>query len=86
MADLKTKGEEMELRYYVTDEQIQEHQKRNFLEIFEWLESTNEFLFRFQTPEARKNWFKLRRGEFKNCFMKSDLLQKSFFLKPIPTK
>lgn len=60
----KDKNEPLQLLYYVTDEQIREHQKRSVTEIFEWLESTNEFLFRFQTPEARENWFKLRRGEY----------------------
>ena len=60
----KNTEEKTELLYYVTDEQIREHQKRSVREIFEWLETTNEFLFRFQTPEARENWFKLRRGEY----------------------
>lgn len=50
-------------RYFVTDEQIREHQQRSVLEILEWIESTNEFLYRFQTPEARAYWMKIRKGE-----------------------
>lgn len=50
--------------YHVTDEQIKEHQQRTVEEIFEWLESTNEFLAKFQTPEERERMLKIRKGEF----------------------
>lgn len=50
--------------YTVTDEQIREHQKRTPVEILDWIESTNEFLYKHQTPEAREAWMKIRKGEF----------------------
>lgn len=50
--------------YHVTDEQIKEHQQRTVEQIFEWLESTNEFLYKFQTAEERERMHKIRRGEF----------------------
>ncbi len=50
--------------YHVTDEQIKEHQQRTVAQIFEWLESTNEFLYKFQTEEERERMHKIRRGEF----------------------
>ncbi|MEO8148414.1 MAG: hypothetical protein ABI723_12285 [Bacteroidia bacterium] len=50
--------------YHVTDEQIKEHQQRTVEEIFEWLESTNEFLYKFQTAEERERMNKTRKGEF----------------------
>lgn len=40
--------------YTVTDEQIKQHQQRTFLEIFEWLEETNKFIYSIQTDEERK--------------------------------
>ncbi|MBL7882484.1 MAG: hypothetical protein JNL69_00330 [Bacteroidia bacterium] len=40
--------------YTVTDEQIKEHQKRSVLEIFEWLEEPNKFIYAIQTPEERE--------------------------------
>jgi hypothetical protein len=33
-------------------------------EIFEWLESTNEFLWRFQTPVEKERMRKIRKGEY----------------------
>jgi hypothetical protein len=50
--------------YSVTDEQIREHQQRTTNEIFEWLETTLEFIYRFQTPEERERMNKIRKGEF----------------------
>ena len=50
--------------YTVTDEQIREHQQRTVKQIFEWLESTLEFIHRFQTPEERERMNKIRKGEF----------------------
>lgn len=50
--------------YTVTDEQIREHQQRSVAEIFEWLESTLEFIYRFQTPEERERMHKIKKGEF----------------------
>jgi hypothetical protein len=52
------------MRYFVTDDQIHEHQQRSISEILEWIESTNEFLYRFQSPEARQRWMQIRKGEF----------------------
>ena len=40
--------------YTVTDDQIKEHQKRSMKEIFEWLETTNKFIYELQTPEERE--------------------------------
>ena len=50
--------------YTVTDAQIREHQQRSMFEIFEWLETTNEFIYKLQTPEERERMNKIRRGEF----------------------
>ena len=50
--------------YSVTDEQIREHQQRCVKEIFEWLESTNEFIYNIQTPEERERMMNIRKGEF----------------------
>ena len=50
--------------YTVTDEQIRQHRQRTVAEIFEWLETTNEFLYRFQTPTERERMHKIRKGEF----------------------
>lgn len=46
--------------YTVTDEQIKEHQKRTVLEIFEWLENTNKFIYAVQTPEERERMKKAK--------------------------
>ena len=40
--------------YTVTDEQIQEHQKRSVEEILILLESTAKFIYEIQTPEERE--------------------------------
>jgi hypothetical protein len=40
--------------YTVTDEQIAQHRKRSVLEIFEWLETTNAFIYALQTEDERK--------------------------------
>jgi hypothetical protein len=50
--------------YTVSDEQIKEHRQRSVKEIFEWLESTNEFLWRFQTPIEKERMRKIRKGEY----------------------
>lgn len=50
--------------YTVTDEQIREHKKRTMFEIFEWLESTNQFIYKLQTAEERERMNKIRKGEF----------------------
>lgn len=46
--------------YTVTDEQIKEHQKRSIIEIFEWLEKTNKFIYEIQTPEERERMKKAK--------------------------
>ncbi|HEV7229892.1 MAG TPA: hypothetical protein VGO45_01105 [Bacteroidia bacterium] len=38
----------------VTDEQIAAHQKLTLHELFEWLESTNRFVSKLQTPEEKQ--------------------------------
>ncbi len=48
--------------YSVTDAQISAHQKRSLLEIFEWLEQTNKFVYALQTEEER-----MRSREIKNA-------------------
>ena len=50
--------------YTVTDEQIREHRQRSVKEIFDWLESTLEFIYRIQTPHERERAIKIRRGEY----------------------
>lgn len=60
----KKDKKQFEFYYEVTDEQIREHQQRSVKEIFEWLESTNEFIYNLQTPEERERMMKIRRGEF----------------------
>lgn len=50
--------------YTVTDEQIREHQQRSVKQIFSWLETTLEFIYRMQTPEERKRMQEIRKGEF----------------------
>ena len=50
--------------YEVTDEQIKEHQQRSIIEILNWVESTAEFIYRFQTPEERERMKKIKNGEF----------------------
>ncbi|HXC05244.1 MAG TPA: hypothetical protein VNZ86_10865 [Bacteroidia bacterium] len=40
--------------YSVTDEQIARHQKLPLHELFEWLESTNRFISKLQTPEEKQ--------------------------------
>ncbi len=50
--------------YEVTDEQIRMHQSRSVDEIFEWLESTNQFLNEFMTPEEKERMHKIRKGEY----------------------
>ena len=50
--------------YTVTDEQIREHRQRSVKEVFDWLESTLEFIYNIQTPEERERSLKIRRGEY----------------------
>lgn len=49
--------------YFLTDEQIKKYREWSSVEIFEWIESTNEFLYRFRTPKAKEFNAKIRRGE-----------------------
>ncbi|CAN5463285.1 hypothetical protein BH11BAC1_BH11BAC1_02050 [soil metagenome] len=57
-------GRQFEFTYSVTDDQIREHQQRTVSEIFEWLNSTVDFIYRMQTPEERKRWQEIRNGEW----------------------
>lgn len=50
----KAENADKGFHYTVSEEQIKEHQKRSVLDIFEWLEKTNKFIFEMQTPEERK--------------------------------
>jgi hypothetical protein len=50
----KIGNSEKGFHYTVTDDQIKEHQKLSILEIFEWLEETNKFIHKMQTPEERE--------------------------------
>lgn len=50
----KAENADKGFHYTVTEEQIKEHQKRSILEIFEWLEKTNKFIYEMQTPEERE--------------------------------
>ena len=49
--------------YTVTDAQIKEHQQRSLKEIFEWLETTNKFIYEMQTPEERERMRKAKNAE-----------------------
>ncbi len=49
--------------FTVTGAQIKEHQKRTVLEIFEWLEETNKFIYAMQTPEERERMKKVKNFE-----------------------
>ncbi len=46
--------------YNVTNEQIEAHRKRSIKEILEWIESTNELIYKLQTKEEweRKKMFR----------------------------
>jgi hypothetical protein len=63
---MENKSPKLSSDYYfnVTDDQIHEHQKRSVREILSWLETTNEFIYRMQTPEERKRMQLIRKGEF----------------------
>lgn len=50
--------------YTVTNKQIRKHPQRSVVNIFERLESTLEFLDRFQTPEEKERMHKICKGEF----------------------
>jgi hypothetical protein len=50
--------------YEVTDEQIRMHRSRSVEQIFEWLQSTNEFLNRFMTAEEKERMNKIRKGAY----------------------
>jgi hypothetical protein len=54
--------------YTVTDEQIKAHQKLSVLEIFQWLEETNKFLQKIQTPEERRRMLEIK-GEYPAWFI-----------------
>ena len=56
----KAENADKGFHYTVTDEQIQEHQKRNVKEIFEWLEKTNKFIYAVQTPEEHERMRKAK--------------------------
>ena len=49
--------------YTVTEEQIREHQQRSVEEIFQWLETTNKFIYNIQTPEERARMIKSKNIE-----------------------
>jgi hypothetical protein len=49
--------------YFLSDQQIKDYQQWSVAEIFEWLETTNEFLNKFRTPEAKAFNQKIRKGE-----------------------
>jgi hypothetical protein len=50
----KKENEGKGFHYTVTDQQIEEHRKRSLLEIFQWLEETNKFIYSIQTPQERE--------------------------------
>ncbi|MEP7264831.1 MAG: hypothetical protein ABI772_10050 [Bacteroidota bacterium] len=49
--------------YEVTDEQIKMHQSRSVEQVFNWLESTNQFLNMFMTSEEKERMNKIRKGD-----------------------
>ncbi|MDQ3109231.1 MAG: hypothetical protein M3R17_05010 [Bacteroidota bacterium] len=59
---------EIGFTYTVTDEQIAEHQKRSVAEIFQWLEETNKFLQKIQTPEERRRMLEIK-GKYPAWFI-----------------
>ncbi len=56
----KAENADKGFHYTVTDEQIQEHQRRSVKEIFEWLENTTKFIYAIQTPEERERLSKAK--------------------------
>ncbi len=58
----KAENADKGFHYTVTDEQIQEHQKRSIKDIFDWLEKTNKFVFALQTPKEREMAKKIKNG------------------------
>ena len=48
---------------FLTNDQRKADQKRTVAEIFEWLETTLEFLDKFRTIEAKAFNERIRRGE-----------------------
>jgi hypothetical protein len=60
---MKKNNQEFKPTYFLTDEQIEKYKNLSSSQIFEWLETTNEFLYKCRTPEAKAFSAKLRRGE-----------------------
>ncbi len=51
--------------YFLIDQRIKDYQKWSTIQIFEWLETTNEFLFQLRTAEAKSIANKIRKEIFK---------------------
>ena len=60
--------EEPGFEYSVSDEQIREHQQRSPAQICKWLEETNRFLYKVQTPEERKRMMLMRGDTLRAAF------------------
>ena len=59
---------EIGFTYFVSEEQIAYHKKRSVKEIFQWLEETNKFLQKVQTPEERRRMLEIK-GEYPAWFI-----------------
>jgi len=59
---------EVGFTYTVSDEQIEIHKKRSVLEIFQWLEETNKFLQKVQTPQERRRMLEVK-GKYPAWFI-----------------
>ena len=51
--------------YTVSDVQIAAHQKLTLHELFEWLESTNRFVSKVQTPEEKRRSITAKNIDYK---------------------
>lgn len=52
--NLNIMNEPVGFYYKVTEQQIKEHRKRSVREILEWIENTNELVYKLQTEEERR--------------------------------
>lgn len=56
----KKENEGLGFQYSISDEQVEAYSKLSVREKFAWLESINEFIYKFQTPEERERMYLLK--------------------------
>ena len=49
----KTENQEKGYYFSVTDDEIRAHLARSCKDIFQWIETTNRFIYQAQTPQER---------------------------------